>query len=601
MKLRDLKLGYKQALGFGVILAIMAGVNIFAINKMAAIKAEIDEVTSNRLPAALAISDLSLNSAELRISQLQHAFTTIPARQQRQKEMMIALIDQINANIDTYVQLKTESEALSYYSPEQDSLYRAFDRKWELYQDLSFAFFELLDKRRMPEAVDLLNGEAQQVFDDFSADLAALVEANRRDAYAAARRADLTYSSTRAITRTLLIITVLVSAFIAAGLARLIAVPVRQLATAARSVAQGNLDVQLDRPGQDEIGNLSQSFNTMTRALREAREKMQGQADRLQQQQAELQATNRELEEKSSRLARQNAEIEHKNRELERTMHQLQKAQQQLVQSERMASLGQLTAGIAHEINNPINFVSSNIKPLRRDVGDLLTLLTAYEATVKANQLEDRFRGLEQLKQELEFPFLQQEIDSLLNGIQEGAQRTTEIVKGLRNFTRLDEDERKLADVNKCLESALLMLKHQLKNRVEVVKDFGKLPEIPCFPGKLNQAFMNLLSNASQAIVGTGTIYIKTAFDGEIVTVSIRDTGQGMSEEVKRRIFEPFFTTKDVGEGTGLGLAITYGIIEDHDGNIEVYSTPGEGSEFVVTLPARPSATAAAKPARQPQ
>jgi signal transduction histidine kinase len=151
----------------------------------------------------------------------------------------------------------------------------------------------------------------------------------------------------------------------------------------------------------------------------------------------------------------------------------------------------------------------------------------------------------------------------------------------------LDEDERKPADINKGIESTLLMLQHQLKNRVEVIKDFGNMPEIMCYPGKLNQAFMNILVNASQAIAGPGKICIKTSYDGEIVAISIKDTGKGMTEEVKRRIFEPFFTTKDVGEGTGLGLSITYGIIEEHDGNIEVYSTPGKGSEFIITLPAK--------------
>ncbi len=186
----------------------------------------------------------------------------------------------------------------------------------------------------------------------------------------------------------------------------------------------------------------------------------------------------------------------------------------------------------------------------------------------------------------MDFSYLKDELENLLNGIQEGAQRTSEIVRGLRNFTRLDEDERKPADINKCLESALLMLKHQLKNRVEVIKDFGEMPETMCYPGKLNQAFLNILANAGQAIDERGKIFIKTSYDGKVVTIAIKDTGNGMTEEVKKHLFEPFFTTKPVGEGTGLGLPITYGIIKEHNGNIEVYSKPGEGSEFVITLPA---------------
>lgn len=587
MKFRDLKLSIKQALGFGVILAIMAGVNIFAITKMGAIKAEIDEISSNRLPRATTISDLNLNTTTLRLSQLQHAFTTEVAVQLEQKAMMIDLIDRINENLDMYAKLKADSEARQAYSPTEDSLYTAFDRKWEAYQDLSFTFFEFLENGRTQQAVNLLNGEAQQVFDDFSADLRELVNINKRDSYALAARAEQTYEATRYISTTWLIITVLASAFIAAGLARLIAIPVRNLATAAGHVAQGNLDVQLNRLGRDEIGNLSHSFNLMTTALREAREKMQRQAGKLQEQQTALQASNLELERKSQSLAQQNSEIEQKNRELERTMHQLRKAQQQLVQSEKMASLGQLTAGIAHEINNPINFVSSNVNPLRRDLEDLFALFTEYEAVIDHRQLQEEFTAARKLKEVIGFDIVKQEVNSLLDGIKEGAQRTSEIVKGLRNFTRLDEDERKPASINQCLESALLMLKHQLKNRVEVIKDFGTIPDIMCYPGKLNQVFTNILSNASHAITGQGKIFIKTSFDGEIVTISIKDTGAGMTEEVKQRIFEPFFTTKNVGEGTGLGLSITYGIVEGHDGNIEVYSEPGKGSEFVITLPAK--------------
>jgi signal transduction histidine kinase/HAMP domain-containing protein len=587
MKFRDLKLGAKQAAGFGFILFIMAGVNMFAINKMGAIKAEIDEVNATRLPRAIAISNLNLNTAALRINQLQQAVTSDTTTRKKQQNLMIALIDQINANIDAYAQLKAEAEARRAYSEEEGRLYDAFDQKWEAYYDLSFAYFALLSNEQIQDAAELLNGEAQEVFSDFSRDLTELVNVNKRDAYEAAQRAGITYQSTRKIATTLLIATIALSAFFAAGLARYIAVPVGQLARAARHVAEGNLDVQLKISSHDEIGHLSQSFNQMTAALREAREKMQRQAQVLQAQQKELQATNQELAEKSQSLERQNAEIERKNRELESAMQKLTRTQQQLVHSEKMASLGQLTAGIAHEINNPINFVSANVGPLRRDIQDIFTVLAQYEITVETQQGRDKFCEVEALKKALDYAFLQEEVENLLNGIQEGAQRTAEIVRGLRSFTRLDEEERKPADINKGIESTLLMLKHQLKNRVEIIKDFGNVPEIACYPGKLNQVFMNLLVNASQAIEGPNKIFIKTIYDSEIITIAIRDTGKGMSDEVKRHLFEPFFTTKPIGEGTGLGLAITYGIIEEHDGNIEVYSEPGKGTEFVITLPAK--------------
>jgi signal transduction histidine kinase len=580
MKLSDLKLGVKQAMGFGLILAIMAGVNIFAIRKMAAIKTDIDEVTANRLPRAVAISDINLNTAALRTNQLQYAFTTDPNVQNQQKELMIHLIDKINENIDVYERLKTMSEAGGAYSAEESRLYAAFTQNWEQYQDLTIAFIGLLRTNQIQEAVRLLNSEAQVVFNELSLYLTRLVEVNKKDSYAAARRAEITFRSTRKIATTLLILTILLSAFLAAGLSRLIAIPVRHLVRAAQSVAEGNLNVRVNTVSKDEIGYLAKSFNQMTTALRETREK-------LHDHQRRLQAQNQELEEKSQSLAQRNTEIERKNHDLENALAKLKRTQLQLVQSERMASLGQLTAGIAHEINNPVNFVSSNINPLRRDVADLLAILAKYEEHIGAQHLQEKFQAVDELKKDLDFSYMQQEIENLLNGIQEGARRTSEIVRSLRNFTRLGEDERKPADINKGLESTLLMLQHQLKKRVEVIKDFGVLPEIMCYPGKLNQVFMNVLVNASQAIVGSGKIFIKTSYDGEIVTISIKDTGVGMSNEIKQHIFEPFFTTKGVGEGTGLGLPITYGIIEEHDGNIEVYSEPGKGSEFVITLPAK--------------
>lgn len=586
MTFRNLKIGAKLMIGFGAILIIMAGVTIFAIRKMAAIKAEIDEVSGNRLPRAVAISDLNLNTSYLRINQLQLAFAQEAENKRELAATISALIDSINQNLDLYDSLRAESEQRHLYSSEERNLYAAFDRGWEHYQDLSFTFFDLLREQEMLRALDLLNGEMRNVFDEFSGTLLQLVEVNRKDSFTAAHRAELTFRSTRNITTLLLIATTVLSAFIAMGLGRRIVNPVQQLARAAGNVAAGDLNVELKVTSQDEIGNLAASFNQMTRALREANAKMQRQAEELQAQQSALQSTNRELHEKSAHLSMQNAEIEQKNQDLERTMHQLRRTQYLLVQSEKMASLGQLTAGIAHEINNPVNFVSSNVKPLRRDIQDVLSLLARYEDAVAKYSLQDKFSEAAKMKEDLDFSFLLGEIEKLLTGIEDGALRTFEIVKGLRNFSRLDEEAKKLADINQGLESTLLMLKHQLKNRIEVIKDFGELPQILCYPGKLNQVFMNILSNACQAIEGQGTITVKTSYADDIVKISIKDTGHGMSAEVMEHIFEPFYTTKDVGEGTGLGLSITFGIIQDHDGNIEVHSAPGEGAEFVITLPA---------------
>ncbi len=559
MNFRDLKLGAKQLLGFGVILTLMAAASFFSLNRMRVVKTEIDAVAQNRLPRALAIAELKRSTLDLRINQLQHALAADASSKQAQVDTLIKLIDQINYHIDEYDSLKALAEESRIYSTAEAKLYADFDEKWEDYQDLSRTLLGLLRDNAMTEALALLNGEARDVFEDFSADLGALVKITQQDSQAGAARAESAYVATRGLTTTLLGVTIIISVLFAAGLARFIVVPVRLLASAADTVARGNLSVQLGVKSKDEIGDLARSFNQMTTALREARSRMEQQA----------------------------AELQSNNAELQRTMQRLQNTQTQLVQSEKMASLGQLTAGIAHEINNPVNFVASNVGPLKRDLVDLFAVLSQYDNVVEQNKLHATFAEVEQLKEQVDYAFLVEEIDKLLEGIEEGARRTTEIVRGLRNFSRLDEEAQKLANVNHSLDATLLMLKHQLKNRVEVIRDYQEFPDLLCYPSKLNQAFLNILSNASQAIQGEGKIFIKTSFDGEIVTVSIKDSGVGMSEEVQQRIFEPFFTTKDVGEGTGLGLSITYGIIEDHDGNIEVYSAPGKGTEFVITLPAR--------------
>lgn len=279
-------------------------------------------------------------------------------------------------------------------------------------------------------------------------------------------------------------------------------------------------------------------------------------------------------------------EVIKQKEELEATLENLKITQAQLVQAEKMASLGILTAGVAHEINNPINFVSANVEPLQQDIQDMLQIVSGYETVIARYTLTDKFKEVEDLKKELDYGLLIGEINQLLRGIKEGATRTSDIVKGLRNFSRLDENEMKPVNVNDGIESTLLVLSNQLKNKVKVTKDLGKVDEILGFPGKLNQVFMNVINNAFQAIPGNGEIKIKTFMAAGNVVISIEDNGIGMTEEVKNRVFEPFFTTKKVGAGTGLGLSISYGIIKDHNGDIAVESKPGIGTTFIIALPA---------------
>jgi signal transduction histidine kinase len=275
----------------------------------------------------------------------------------------------------------------------------------------------------------------------------------------------------------------------------------------------------------------------------------------------------------------------HAYQKLNTALADLKEAQSQLVHSEKMASLGQLTAGIAHEINNPINFVSANVRPLQRDIAMLLDILARYSSLEPTAEIGARLAELRELRSELEIDYIIEEIDKLIRGIDDGARRTAEIVKGLRNFSRVDESDLKRVDLHEGLDSTLVLLQNSYKDRIEVIRDYADIPDVECYPGQLNQVFMNLLTNAIQSIDGPGTITIRTARDVDSVRVSIRDTGAGIPDEIRERIFDPFFTTKDVGKGTGLGLSITLGIIRKHHGLIEIDSAPGQGTTFTLTLP----------------
>ncbi|MBI2281837.1 MAG: GHKL domain-containing protein [Bacteroidetes bacterium] len=282
--------------------------------------------------------------------------------------------------------------------------------------------------------------------------------------------------------------------------------------------------------------------------------------------------------------------VKERTQELNNTLNHLKETQSQLVDAEKMASLGQLTAGIAHEINNPINFVSSNIPPLRQDINDLNTIINKYEELNDSSDFNNKLIEIEKLKKELDYNYLKDELNTIVNGIENGASRTAEIVKSLKNFSRLDEDDLILANINEGITSTLTLLKSKLSG-IEIIKKLAPLPKIECYPGKLNQVFMNILSNAIHAIehhptrVEKGRIEVTTIDGTDFIKISIADNGIGIKEEVKNKIFDPFFTTKDVGEGTGLGLSIVYRIINKHNGKIEVISKPNLGTTFTISIP----------------
>lgn len=267
----------------------------------------------------------------------------------------------------------------------------------------------------------------------------------------------------------------------------------------------------------------------------------------------------------------------------------LEEAQSQLIQAGRMASIGQLAAGVAHEINNPVGFVNSNLGSLQRYVANLLTLLAAYEQT-EINLPVPALHVLKQVKQEVDIDFLREDVSSLLAESVDGLKRVTRIVQDLKNFAHVDEAERQFANLEDGLESTLRVVWNELKYKADVVKEYAGIPPIACFASQLNQVFMNLLVNAAQAIKGHGTITLRTGQNEHELWVEVGDTGEGIQPEHLARIFEPFFTTKPVGQGTGLGLSLAYGIVKKHLGRIEASSQPGSGSQFRIVLPKSPAA-----------
>lgn len=535
MKFKNLSLRTKQIIGFGIILVIMAGDHTFSIRNMRVLQSEIDEVSKSWLPRAVAISDVNLNTAKLRSNQLQHVFATNDEAKQDQLVTMAELITQIEASRDTYEQLKTQSEEKSLYSKEEADLYAAFDDKLDEYLELSFEFFQLIRGSENQEAVELLNGPAKELYNEISNNLVKLVAVNKRDSFEAASRAESTFNSTHTIMSIVFGGTILLSIFIALGLVQFIVVPVHQLEQAAGEVAQGDLDVQLDISSKDEIGRLAQSFNQMTISLRNAKEKMDGQAQTLTTQ----------------------------NNQLEKAMRELKETQEQLLMKEKMASLGDLVAGVAHEINNPIGAVNASADVLNR-------CAVVIESEAKKNP---------QLLKTTQI--LKDSIGVILTA----GNRIAAIVKSLKNFARLDESEYQKTNIHEGIESSLILMENEFQNRISVVKDFHDIPEIVCYPGQLNQVFLSMLKNASNAIEGAGKIGIKTARENGHVRVEISDTGIGIPDNKLDKIFDFSFSTGDSRIKMSSGLSTAYSIIQKHQGEIKVNSEVGKGTTFSIVLP----------------
>ena len=352
-------------------------------------------------------------------------------------------------------------------------------------------------------------------------------------------------------------------------LSRNIVRPIEAIGAAAKQLAAGDLNQTAPVMTEDEVGFLARTFNQMA---------------------SQLKALFEELEQR----------VQERTAELEETLTKLKSTQAQMLHNEKMSSLGQLVAGIAHEINNPVSFIHGNLTHTENYIEDLFHFVKLYE-----KHYPQPVEEIEEEAEEIDWEFLQTDLPKMVSSMRTGTERIREIVLSLRNFSRMDESDLKEVDIHEGIDSTLMILQHRLQAKpkqaaIQTIKDYGKLPNVECYPGSLNQVFMNMLSNAVDALEkktatltpeqnksSIATITIRTrVVDEQWIEIAIADNGSGIPDELQGHIFEPFFTTKDIGKGTGMGMSITYQIItEKHHGKLTFFSSPQQGTEFLIQIP----------------
>ncbi|WP_449416594.1 ATP-binding protein [Phormidium nigroviride] len=462
-------------------------------------------------------------------------------------------------------------ELLNGYKTTTDSYAQLIKSFWQQIAPSSLKLEEVKDAQQ--QVLDLIRGDKAVKIDVKFERLSESLSLTTQIAKAEQQQAYINFNIAEQLRLQIIVVSMLVSVataiFLAICTSRAIAIPLQAVTSIAKNITQqANFNLQAPVTTEDEVGTLAKSINQLVKWVAEYTD--------------ELELARQTLEER----------VQERTEELTEALHKLKHTQTQLIQTEKMSSLGQMVGGVAHEINNPINFIYGNLEHANQYIIDLVNLVRLYQqeypqpTEIIAEEIEA-----------IELDFIAEDLLKMLESMKIGSDRIRQIVLSLRNFSRLDEAQMKLVDIHEGIDNTLLILNSRLKGKIKVIKNYGELPEIECYPAQLNQVFMNILVNAIDALEEleekssekgkNSQILIQTQkLESGNILVRICDNGPGISPAIQSKLFDPFFTTKEPGKGTGIGLAICYQIIEKHHGKIEAISSPGTGAEFVILLPA---------------